>query len=113
MTDMITLNETSIASYVDTADASSPLLLTDDEVAAVSGGYTERELPYIEAGGGVLMMGAGAYIAYAGGASYIAAAAATGFAVAGAPLVIGIFAGALLIGGGILVWDGVRSTVAN
>ena len=93
-----------IASSVDTANPSGLLLLTDDEIAAVGGAYTDKELPVLAIAGGLAAWGGAAYAYSAGYAAFVA-----GAAIVGAPLVGLVVGGALVIGGSVLIYEGLHN----
>jgi hypothetical protein len=74
--------------------ASGPTLLTDDEIAAVSGSYLPKERPYF-------IMGAGAVMGWAGyvlGASALSAIAVTGVVATTAGIAL-VAAPVIIVGG--------------
>jgi len=87
--------------------ANGPALLTEDEIAAVGGGITDRDVAPLEVFAGVQVAGAGVGL---GGAM------AAGFVLATAPVWVGgvAFAGcALLLAGGVLLAaDGIRRSMS-
>jgi hypothetical protein len=100
---MTTLNETSIVSNVDAANASGARLLTDDEIATVSGGWTSGDTKFVEGmvGGGLMQTGIGVWGAVGAGAMLVTAPAWLGVAVLTG-------AGLVAIGGLVMLADSMK-----
>jgi hypothetical protein len=89
------------------AAPSGPTLLTDNEIAAVGGGYLNRELPYIEAAVGV-----GGAI----GSGFLAHAVLAGVILAASPALGTIAVVGCVAAAGVGMWmlmDGLAATVSK